>query len=117
MAEKKKQVKKDKGQPRKFKTKKEFEDAAIRYLADCIEKQRFANISGFAVFCHMNRDTFYAQEGYYSDTYALVNDMLEDEALQHNTQTARMYLMNKFNYSDRQKIEHNVTAKLEDFIN
>ena len=110
------EAKRPKGKPRKFLIEKDFEDAAISYLDHCIDKTRFANISGFAVFCHMNRDTFYAQQEYYPDTYALVNDMLEDEALQHNTQTARMYLMNKFDYSDRQKIDHNVSARLEDFI-
>ena len=94
-----------KGQPRKFKNEKEFIDSAIKYLKYCEDKKRFANVAGFAVYCKMHRDTFYAQENYYSDAYALVNDMLEDEALQHNTQTARMYLMNKFDYTDKAKVE------------
>jgi len=98
----------DKGQPRKFKTDKEFKDSVLEYLDYCTTKERFANIAGYAVYCDMNRDTFYAQKDYYSDTYAQVNDMLEDEALQHNTQTARMYLMNKFNYTDRSKSEVSV---------
>ena len=101
---------------RKFETEEIFKKEMLRYVDHCIEKNRFANIAGFAVFCDMNRDTFYAQEEYYSDTYAQARDILEDEALQHNTQTARIYLMNAFGYSDRQKIDHNVSARLEDFI-
>ena len=100
----------DKGRPRRFKTEEEFAHAMLEYIDYCETKKRFANIAGFAVFCEMNQDTFYAQKEYYSDTYARVNDMLEDSALQSNNQTARMYLMNKFNYSDRSKSEVNVTG-------
>jgi hypothetical protein len=94
-----------KGKPRRFKDEQEFIDAADNYLIWCKEKGRFGNVAGFAVYCAMNRDTFYAQREYYPDAFTRVNDMLEDEALQHNTQTARMYLMNKFNYTDRSKVE------------
>lgn len=101
-----------KGHPRAFKTEKEFIDKAIEYLDHCTVKGRFANVAGFAVFAGIHRDTFYAQQEYYSDAYAHVNDMLEDEALQHNTQTARMYLMNKFDYADKHDIKQNGTQKI-----
>ena len=93
------------GKPRAFKDAKAFESKFIEYITYCRENKRFANIAGFCAYCHIVRDTFYAQKEYYSDTYTIVNDILEDEVLQENTYRAQLYLKNKFGYKDKQEIE------------
>lgn len=93
------------GKPRAFKDAKAFEDKFIEYITYCRENKRFSNIAGFCAYCHITRDTFYAQKEYYSDTYNIVNDILEDEVLQDNTYRAQLYLKNKFGYKDKQEIE------------
>jgi hypothetical protein len=93
------------GQPRAFKTEKEFEKKFLDYIEYCRENKRFANIAGFCAYCHIVRDTFYAQKEYYSDTYNIIMDILEDEVLQDNTYRAQLYLKNKFGYKDKQEIE------------
>jgi len=93
------------GKPRAFKDAKAFEDKFIEYIEYCRENKRFSNIAGFCAYCHITRDTFYAQKEYYSDTYNIVNDILEDEVLQDNTYRAQLYLKNKFGYKDKQEIE------------
>ena len=52
---------------RKFKTEQDFINSVKAYISYCEEKQRLPNIAGFAVYCDMNVDTFYAQKEYYSD--------------------------------------------------
>jgi hypothetical protein len=93
------------GKPRAFKDAKAFEDKFIEYIEYCRENKRFSNIAGFCAYCHITRDTFYAQKEYYSDTYNIVNDILEDEVLQDNTYRAQLYLKNKFGYTDKQSVE------------
>ena len=93
------------GKPRAFKDAKAFEDKFIEYIEYCRENKRFSNIAGFCAYCHITRETFYKQKEYYSDTYNIVNDILEDEVLQDNTYRAQLYLKNKFGYKDKQEIE------------
>jgi hypothetical protein len=95
----------DRGQPKAFKTAEEFEKKFISYIEYCRENKRFSNIAGFCAYCHITRETFYKQKEYYSDTYNIVNDILEDEVLQDNTYRAQLYLKNKFGYKDRQEVE------------
>ena len=93
------------GKPRAFKTAEEFEKKFVEYITYCRKKKRFANIAGFCAYCHITRETFYKQKEYYSDTYNIVNDILEDEVLQENTYRAQLYLKNKFGYTDKQMVE------------
>lgn len=104
--------KKGKGRPRAFATSKDFEQKFIEYIDYCIENKRFPNIAGFCRFTHITRDTFYAQQEYYSDTYNIVNAILEDEVLQDNTYRAQLYLKNKFGYRDRQEIDQSVKGEM-----
>jgi len=96
-----------KGHPRAFKDEKEFIKQFKKYIDQCVNKERFANIAGFCVFADITRETFYKQKEYYSDTYNKVRNMLEDETLQHNTYMAQLYIKNTFNYKDKQEIESN----------
>jgi len=96
-----------KGHPRSFKDEKEFIKQFKKYIDQCVNKERFANIAGFCVFADITRETFYKQKEYYSDTYNKVRNMLEDETLQHNTYMAQLYIKNTFNYKDKQEIESN----------
>ena len=94
-----------KGRPKAFATEKDFEQKFLDYIEHCRKNKRFANIAGFCAYCHIVRDTFYAQKEYYSDTYNIIMDILEDEVLQENTYRAQLYLKNKFGYKDKQEIE------------
>ncbi len=95
----------DKGKPRAFKTAEEFENKFMQYIKYCRDNKRFSNIAGFCAYCRVTRDTFYAQKEYYSDTYNIIQNILEDEVLQDNTYRAQLYLKNKFGYTDKQELD------------
>ena len=99
-----------KGQPRTFKDEKEFLNKFLGYITYCKENKRFPNVAGFCAHLLITRETFYAQKNYYSDTYNIVNDILEDEVLQDNTYRAQLYLKNKFDYKD--KTEHTAQVNI-----
>jgi len=94
-----------KGHPRSFKTDEIFKQAFRDYITHCIDKDRFPNIAGFCVYSDITRDTYYAQQEYYSDTYNKTRQMLEDEVLQDNSYRMQLYLKNTFGYKDKQEIE------------
>jgi hypothetical protein len=103
--------KQGKGQPRKFNTAEEFESVFIEYISKCREREELPNVAGFCVFARMNRDTFYAQKEYYSDTFELINNMLEDRAINCKciSDTFKtFYMKNKCGYKDRQEIDADV---------
>lgn len=112
----------ERGQPRTFKTAEEFENKFIEYVELCKTRKDLPNIAGFCVYAHINRDTFYAQKDYYSDTYKRVNEYLEDATINSkdiNDTFKIFYMKNKFNYRDRQEIDAevkqtNITIGLED---
>lgn len=101
---------------RAFKTKKEFLDKFNNYIKECRYKKDLPNIAGFCVFSDINRDTFYAQEEYYSDTFKKINDILEDATINAkdiNDTFKIFYMKNKFNYKDRQDIDANVNTEIK----
>lgn len=103
-----------KGQPRAFKTAKEFEDKFMEYVSYCRETERVPNVAGFAVYADINQDTFYAQKEYYSEAFKKVNDILEDETI--NTEYFKdafkiFYMKNKFGWQDKQEIDNNIANK------
>lgn len=97
-----------------FKNAREFEKSMGDYLASCMINKALPNIAGYCVFANINRDTFYAQQEYYSDTYKKVNDMLEDAVIgfpHANDAMKIFYMKNKFGYRDR--FENVNTTSLE----
>ena len=95
------------GQPRIFETSKAFYNKALNYIELCNVSERLANIAGFCAFARINRDTFYQQKEYYSDTFKEVEDLLEDAALNHKATTMGIfYLKNKFKYRDKIETEN-----------
>ena len=101
------------GQPRSFKTEKEFEDKVKEYIEYCKKEERLPNVAGFSVYANINQDTFYAQKEYYSETFKKVNDMLEDEALNNkfvNDTIKIFYMKNKCNYKDKQEIDSSINV-------
>ena len=102
---------------RKFKTEQDFINSVKAYIGYCEEKQRLPNIAGFAVYCDMNVDTFYAQKEYYSDAYKRVQCILEDGVIngKANDTMKIFYMKNKFNYKD--KLENiNVETDYESYL-
>ncbi len=103
---------------RAFKTDKEFEDKFVEYLNRCKVEKELPNIAGFSVFAEIDRDTFYAQQEYYSDTYKRVNDMLEDRTINSkdiNDTFKIFYMKNKFGYKDKQE-SVSVNMSYEDYL-
>jgi hypothetical protein len=101
----------NKGRPRTFKDEKDFLNKFNAYIDYCRAAERFPNIAGFCSYLLITRDTFYAQQEYYSDTYNIVNAILEDEVLQHNTYMAQLYLKNKCGYKDKVEMDNNIGNK------
>lgn len=103
---------------RAFKTNKEFLDKFNNYIKECKTKKDLPNIAGFCVYSDINRDTFYAQEEYYSDTFKKINDILEDATINSkdvNDTFKIFYMKNKFNYKDKQE-NVNVGVSYEEYI-
>lgn len=100
---------------RAFKTKDDFINKFREYIGVCESKKKLPNIAGFCVYADINRDTFYAQEEYYSDTFKKVNDILEDATINANiNDTFKIfYMKNKFDYKDRQDIDANVKNEIK----
>lgn len=100
---------------RAFKDAKAFEDKMKKYIDYCKKEERLPNVAGFCVYADINRDTFYTQQEYYSDTFKKINDLLEDEALNNrvlNDARIIFYMKNKCGYKDRQDIDSNTTHKV-----
>mgnify|MGYP001172525641 CR=1 FL=1 len=85
-----------------FKDENEFINKFTEYVDYCEENKKLANIAGFAVYCKICRDSFYAQKEYYPQAYSMVNDILEDYTLNADLyHTLKIfYLKSKFNYND-----------------
>lgn len=100
---------------RAFKTDKELKNKFVEYINYCKKEERLPNVAGFCVFSDINRDTFYAQKEYYSDTVKEIEDILEDEALNckgFNDTRIIFYMKNKCGYKDRQEIDNTTTNKV-----
>ncbi len=110
--------KRPKGHPRSFKDAEAFEEKFDKYVDRCINLERLANIAGFCAFASITRETFYKQKEYYSDTFNIIQQILEDEAINHKaTSMGIFYLKNKFNYVDKQEIKSdNVNHNLNDDV-
>ena len=101
---------------RAFKTEDEFINKIKEYVQVCKSRQELPNVAGFCVYCDINRDTFYAQEQYYSDTYKKANDILEDATINSkdiNDTFKIFYMKNKFGYKDKQDVDANVNTEIK----
>ncbi len=102
---------------RAFKTAEELEQKFRDYIEYCHKEEKLANIAGFCVFCDINRDTYYAQKEYYSDTIKKIEQMLEEEAINCksiNDTFKIFYMKNKFSEDYRDRQELSVTQKVYD---
>lgn len=98
-----------------FKNEEDFKNKFIEYIGYCKVEERLPNVAGFCVYCDINRDTFYTQQEYYSDTFKKINDMLEDEALNNkyvNDTLKIFYMKNKCGYRDKQEIDNVSTNRI-----
>lgn len=87
-----------------FDNEQDFQNKLEEYVDYCYTQQRYPNVAGFCSYMGINRDSFYAQKEYYSDTFKKIQDILEDEAI--NNPFAKesikiFYLKNKFGYADK----------------
>lgn len=95
-----------------FETASDFEKSFIDYVSYCQNNSKLPNVAGYTVYANINRDSFYAQKEYYSDTFEKINAMLEDEALNNKFISDTMkifYMKNKCGYKDRQELDNKVS--------
>lgn len=98
---------KPRGRPKQFESEDIFMKKFNTYLKKCIQKERMPNVAGFCGFCRMSRETYYKQAVYYSDTYKVIENILEDEVI--NTKAVgdtmkKFYLINKFDYLENSSL-------------
>lgn len=91
------------GAPRKFPTEEDFLNKFEEYISYCEENKKIANIAGFAVYCKINRDTFYDQKERYPQAYNMIQDILEDYTINTDMHPTLkiFYLKCKFKYKDK----------------
>lgn len=100
------EIKRGKGQPRRFTSGEELKTAMAQYLTHSQGHALFPSIAGFCVFCDMTHETYLQNGKYYPDAFSICEMMLESIVLsQHPQLNARVafYLKNKFSnqYTDR----------------
>ena len=103
---------------RAFKNNKEFINKFMEYINKCKSEKILPNIAGFCVFANINRDTYYAQKDYYSDTFKKIEDILEDATINSKdvSDTFKIfYMKNKFGYKDKQE-KTVATMSYEEYI-
>lgn len=106
------------GYPRAFSSAEELAEKFNGYIEHCHKIDYMPNIAGFCRFCGINRDTYYSQKEYYSDTIKDIEGILEDEALNTKSVNDTMkifYMKNKFSddYKDRHDIAADVSAQVD----
>lgn len=91
-----------------FETEEAFKNKFLEYIDYCKANKQLANIAGFAVFCDINRDSFYQQKEYYPETFGKVQDILEDFTINVdiNHILKMFYLKCKFDYKDWREIDY-----------
>lgn len=70
---------------RKFKTGEDFVNKFTEYVERCYERERLVSIAGFLVHAKMCLQTFYNMRDMYPEEFDLIQNMLEDEALNNKT--------------------------------
>lgn len=105
----------ERGRPKAFKTEQDFKSKFDSYIDYCIKGERLANIAGFCVYADINRDTYYQQKEYYSDTFKRVENILEDYTINAkiNDTFKIFYMKNKFSYKDKTEVDSNITATID----
>lgn len=90
-----------------FATEEDFLNKFEEYVSICDKSQRLANIAGFAVFCRMNRDTFYHTKGRFPWAGGMIENILEDYTLNApiNHILKIFYMKSKFKYRDKPEEE------------
>lgn len=84
-----------------FRTAAKLIERMEEYAADCAKKKRFANISGFARFCKISKDELMSYQSIYRKEFKMIQDILEDEALQSDNKIAAVYLKAQYGYSEK----------------
>lgn len=98
-----KMTKRPKGQPRRWLTEEALQEDFVSYLRYCSQQEpkRIPNIAGFCVYSDIVRDTFYAQEEYYFDTFRKIKLALEDETINIKDTIRSIFLLKaNFGYRD-----------------
>ncbi len=106
-----------KGHPRSFPTEQDFKNKFDEYIDYCIKNEKLANIAGFCVFANIDRETYYNQKDYYFGTFNKTQEILEDYTINAKiTDTFKIfYMKNKFNYRDKQEIDQNINANVNNY--
>jgi hypothetical protein len=91
------------GRKRTFPTGQDMINKLEEYVEVCKAEDRFPNVSGFTRHCKIDRTTYYLQKNSFPKEFSICESIFEDEALQHNTNVAQLYLMNKCGYRSKQE--------------
>ena len=99
------------GRPRKFKNKKELENALEEYKAYLEESEKPPTIAGLAYYTGIERQTLYnySKKQEYFDTIKRFRDWIlmnyEQEAITRGN-GGIVFLLKNYGYTDKQEVEH-----------
>jgi hypothetical protein len=102
------------GRPVKF-TPDEFKELFEQYVTQCIDKELFPNLAGFAVYGKFNQDTFYEYKKNrpeFSESIKKIESLLEDTTIQNAIRKPSafliFYMKNKFGYTDKTEVSSTI---------
>ena len=94
-----------------FGTAKAMVEKMEQYAKMCRTEKRFANMAGFARFCGSSKDEIMSYQPKYRREFKMIEDILEDEALQNGNKTAGVYLKTQYGYTEKPEAKRKDTVE------
>jgi hypothetical protein len=106
------------GQPKKFKSAKDLQNAIDKYKQYLEDEKKPPTIAGLAYYTGINRTTIYnySKKDEYFNTIKEFRDWIimnyEELAISQNSTSGVIFLLKNYGYTDKQEITHEGTLQI-----